>query len=606
VSWDLVGGNPAPGSPQSVAAAAAVLEQVADLAAEARQTLIRSTGQLGAGDWKGTAADAFRRSVTELPQRLGEVEQSYAEASGALQSFRDALEHAQYEAQAALRMAEQAAADRDAAHRKRDSARGDVTSLRASRLSAAARLTVLLAQRTTTIDPTQRAALDAPIAAARTRVNRLQADEDAAERTEDHHAAAGDEAEDRLRRAKERAEAIKRDLRSRADAAIRALAAAERDAHLPNFLERAGSDAKHLLVTYGPKVAGIFQIAQTVFSIAAMVFPPGAVVFGAAALICGGTALIFTTSAQALSPEGMTGAAWAELGLGALGLVAGGFALGGAVKAAQAAKTGIDLTTKGALLARSAQLSKVSGVIDKTVEYGGLAKEGIENYQKEGWAGVAKAGGSFVIGKVGEAGIAKLVQPGLRAANKVPAVSDKLTSMTRSVGRRTTQLGFDIPVDTDATRTVQSLLGHLPPGAAVDPDAVSELAEGIVGETVGVTDDVLELFDHDGLSEMAYDAVADKVTSVASHVDGVVLVNSGLDALNSGVDAVNSGLEAVNSGVDTVASGLDDAASRVADAASGLADAASGLADAASSIDLDVNIDIDVDLDVDLSWGSGR
>ena len=622
MGWDLLGGNPAPGSPQSVAAAAGVLGQVADLAADARQTLIRSTGQLGSGDWKGAAADAFRQSVLELPDRLGEVEQSYAEASDALRSFRDALEHAQYEAQAALRMAEQAAADRDTAHRRRDGAKGDVTSLRTSRLSAAARLTVLLAQRTTTIDPVQRAALDAPVAAAKTRVNRLQADEDAAERTVDRFDSMVDEAEDRLHRAKERAEAIKRDLRARADAAIRALAAAEREAHLPSFLERWGSDAKDLLVEYGPKVAGILTIAQTVFSIAAMVFPPGAVIFGAAALICGGTALILTTSAQALSPEGMTGAAWADLALGTLGLVAGGFALGSAVKTAQAAKAGIDVASKTALLARADQLKRAGDLVDKTVEYGGVVKDGIENYQEEGWTGVVKAGGSYVIGKVGEAGAGKALEAGVRRANSVPALRDELTAMSSSLvqdTRAATQ--FDLPVDPDSTRTVQSLLGlgHVPPGGllpgnvagtaagsvldhAAGAEAVSDLAKELAGGAIDYVDAGLESAGVDGLSDLAAGVVVDGAVSVASH--GVDLLNSGLDALNTGVDAVNSGLEAVNSGIDAVGSGAETVAAGLDDAASRVADAASGLADAASNIDLDIDVDIDVDLD--LTWGPGR
>lgn len=228
MGWDLIGGDPAPGSADAVETASRAFLRVATLARETREGLEKDVAQLGIGKWKGTAAAAFRNDVRELPTRLGEVDESYETAGRALHAFHLQLERSQGEARAARTAAEQAEADRKSAQQRLDGARMEAGALRSQRRSANAKLLAVQTQQAVTIDPAQRSSLDASVASARSRSNRLHAEVKAADQTVTRHETSVREAEARLKQAQADATRIRERMNVYVDGAVGALKQAEK------------------------------------------------------------------------------------------------------------------------------------------------------------------------------------------------------------------------------------------------------------------------------------------------------------------------------------------------------------------------------------------
>jgi hypothetical protein len=437
VGWELIGGDPAPGSTDAVTSAASAFQGVAALARETRADLVQGLGQLGVSRWKGTAAAAFRADVGELPTRLGEIDESYETAGRALNAFRIQLEKSQGEARAALVAAEQADRDRRATQQRADAARMDADSLRVQRRSANARVLTLQAQLATTLDPAQRASLDTALAAARARANRLNAEVKAADQNVARHTAAVREAEERLERAQADATAIRDRMKVYVQGAVTALKQAEKYGNLPSFTERFAADTKQGIATYGPVVADSMQKGSEWFSIAGTVFPPGAVIFKSFSVILGGAGLIVSAASYAAEPGGLTPDKWLKLSDKALGVGLTMVGMGAASKLSTAGK----FAKAGTVLGYA---KDVTGVAVQTREHG--------------LEGLVIGVGGVVLGRAGE----KVAGDGLRVAtstaNKNRAVAGMLDAITKDIGRsKSTVLGVPLVSDMQS-RAGQSLV----------------------------------------------------------------------------------------------------------------------------------------------------
>src|SRR4051794_27717880 len=127
--WDLIGGDPAPGSPGAIRLAGNALGEGGNLAHDAPTKLGSAGTRIDSKSWRGAGAAAFRADIAELPARLDEVGDSYRAASEGLQLFCGQLEDCQGRARAALAAADQADQDRQAAQRRLDGARLDAESM---------------------------------------------------------------------------------------------------------------------------------------------------------------------------------------------------------------------------------------------------------------------------------------------------------------------------------------------------------------------------------------------------------------------------------------------------------------------------------------------
>ncbi|MEI4273039.1 putative T7SS-secreted protein [Klenkia sp. LSe6-5] len=458
MDWSALGGDPAPGSPESVDHGATALAAVASLAREAARDLRASSGRLGPTTWKGEAADAFRSGVLELPDRLSDVDLSFSQASSALTRYRDALDHAQAEARGALRNAQQAQSDLAAARTREAAARAAADAARRSQLSARTETTRLEAQQALTVDPTQRTSLQGPIATARARGDRAAAQASSARADLDRHAGAVQAAQEQLDRARARADGLRDRIRSAAEVAARALAAAEEQGHLPGFLERAYSDTKAWVVEYGPQAAEYLSLAATVLTFAAMVLPFAAPVLLGVALVVGAASLLLTIGSHAWSEEGMTAGAWLDVGLSTLGLVGTALGLGVVLKGAQ---VGLG-TARGAGMLTQGGLQKSAALVGHLQDGTQILQGGVEGYEEDGVAGALRGSAVAATTIVAGHAFAKVSSVGVLAAveqaHRNPDVSARLTDM----GRRLRQASDASPfvVDADGTRDLQSLLAH--------------------------------------------------------------------------------------------------------------------------------------------------
>lgn len=455
MGWELIGGDPAPGSPESVRTAATALKSVAELAGEVLQSLTQETGEVGVERWKGTAADTFRQDIAHLPDSLRDVERSYDEASKALISYEGTLERAQYDARAALTAATQAAADRDQAKSRRDSAQHNADALRSQRRSAGVRLESLRLQQSVSLDPVHRSSLDSPIASTRSQVSRLDADVADADHAVARQTAAINEAEDRLRRASGQADAIRHEISDAVDRAVAALKQAERDAHLPSWLQRTEADlkqdwktyspvlaesvhkleadAKNWLQTYGPEVINLLDDAQMVFAIAAMIPTPLSPFLAGAALACGATALILSAAKDATQPGGITTKDWLDLGVRTLSVASDGVLLkaGKVAKTAEEAARVTNSARKAATIGEEA--SKGWRTASTVLSYGSDATGIVKNAEENGGSPEAfvYATAGYVIGKGATTGLTK----GIQKLEGVPAVRNHINSMTETLNK---------------------------------------------------------------------------------------------------------------------------------------------------------------------------
>ena len=463
MGWELIGGDPAPGSPDAVASAASALRTVSDLATEAHNNLVQQAGQAGITRWKGSAADTFRDDIHKLPTQLDDLTVSYREASGALVSFHYTLEQAQFDARAALAAAQQAIADRDAAKARMQAAQAEADALSSQHRSAQLKLAGLQTQQTVSIDPVHRTSLNSPIAATRSQLSRLDGDLGSARQNVSRHTQSMHDAQSRLDQAVRAADGIRSRITAAVDVAVRVLQQAERDGHLPNWWQQHLTETKQLLVEYGPVLIQSLKLCETLFSLAALVFPPGAAIFGAAALICGVGVLLLSAATYASSPGGLTPARWLDLGKDTLDVAVSATGLAGASKLASAAKF--------------ATASKWLGYSQEAEDVG-------EQTYRNGTKGLVVATTTHLLGH----GTENALGAGLRKASAQAAKSEKVVSVldaiSRDVGRsKTTVLGVPLVSGMDS-RATQSLLasgrdkfGHLAYGnqAANDPSIADNL-----------------------------------------------------------------------------------------------------------------------------------
>lgn len=427
--WDILGGNPAPGSVSSVNNAVNAFVKVADFAADAKSRLVRAGSELGAGSWTGKAADAFRSNLSELPGDLNSVAVSHREASRALARFRDALEEAQGRARElkakALACAEEIARNDAAAARAEASKTAAAGKLR----SAQVRLARLRLQRSASLDPTTTAALQSQIATTAAQVKRYTAERDAAAGEEARYRRLAEEARQRLKALIDDARRLQGTLAQEAEKAAGALVSAEKNAHLPGAYDRLVTDLKETIADYGPVFVDSFDLGVTMFNVAAAVFPPGAAVFKGCALILGALSIGTQLAVAGCSSDGMT----PDRLLKVLGTtLAIGAGVGGAA-------------------------GKVFTVGDKVVD-------GIRTYRESGVGGVLVSGGFMLVGF----GLSKASGPALRSVmtklDKKEETSTILRSMSRAV-REAEDSGSKL-VDRDGCRVTQSILkgSNIPPG----------------------------------------------------------------------------------------------------------------------------------------------
>ena len=102
--WQVLnlGGDPLPGNPECVRELSRLARRTADDASEAERGLRSLAGDQAVLAWAGAAADAFRPSIQQLPEKLGRVATSYSTAAGALDYWATALDGAQGDADRAL------------------------------------------------------------------------------------------------------------------------------------------------------------------------------------------------------------------------------------------------------------------------------------------------------------------------------------------------------------------------------------------------------------------------------------------------------------------------------------------------------------------------
>ena len=84
--WSALGGNPVPGDPGSIRAAATVLDGIVSRVQQ-QNRLMNGIQAGGTSSWQGQAANGFRASVTALGPPIANVVSCHQEASGALKKF---------------------------------------------------------------------------------------------------------------------------------------------------------------------------------------------------------------------------------------------------------------------------------------------------------------------------------------------------------------------------------------------------------------------------------------------------------------------------------------------------------------------------------------
>lgn len=82
--WSILGGNPAPGTPETFDAVAGVLGPIVEASEGSSTTIHTIAQQAGSLVWSGVAADAFAESVRAIPIDLAELATAHQTAVRAL------------------------------------------------------------------------------------------------------------------------------------------------------------------------------------------------------------------------------------------------------------------------------------------------------------------------------------------------------------------------------------------------------------------------------------------------------------------------------------------------------------------------------------------
>ena len=442
--WDILQGNPAPGSPAELDVTVRAFTRVSVQAEDARSALNKVATAVDPSIWQGTAANAFRDSLDQLPDQLAKVGISYADAARALRDYCATLTSAQARAAALRQTAEDAAAEIARAESRARDAQDHADAAERRRRDATIRRDTLRRQLASTTDASMHAQVANQLASADAAVRRAQGDHDQSCGRRDAHRRAADSAREHLSRTIAQAKRLFQDVTAAAEAAARLIEAAESEAQLPNWLEQRLTEAKEILVTYGPVLVDTLQLAATLFSIAAAVLPIGAPIFLTASLICGGAALLLNIGITAASPAGFTTAKLLELGLQALTVAAAACGLGAISNLKWAATA--------------------SKVIDVTSSAGNVAK----GYVDGGVGGAVTAAGCVLLGK----GVAKVGGAALKGVAAKLTRDDRTSGTIAALSRQVRAAGNDglfhgrIKVDPMAVRQQQALLTGkaIPPG----------------------------------------------------------------------------------------------------------------------------------------------
>lgn len=478
-SWQLIGGDPAPGSPRGVEAAATAFDKVVSHVEKIRDGLRGAGAEHSVASWKGEAAEKFRSQVKTLPRDLGLVALSYRQASAALRVYASALRDAQ---QTAVRIRESARQAAETAHRaesERNRYEEELRALDARLRSARLRRDETQRRYNEATDPAVRSTLQAELGAARALVSRLESDHRAAMSARERHERARRTALDHLERQRRAATVVRDRMGRAADTAVRKLERAEKEAQLPGWLTRAGTDSKLWVQTYGPVFADTFCKGAEWFSIAAKVLPVGAPVFLSFAAAFGGASLLTHWVVAGASDDGLTAE---EL-----------WKLGGSVLVTVGAVSGL-----GAL-ARGAGTAATAAKYASAAKYLGYAKEGTdlgEAYAKDGWAGAGTHMTGVVVGYGVGLVSAHAVKGVVNGMNSNPVTSSWLDAASASVknsGIRTADVTY--------TRSAQSILGYgrIPPGGSLPAhDGLENLASHALSEKA-----VDAAFQESGAKELA-------------------------------------------------------------------------------------------------------
>lgn len=447
--WEILEGNPAPGSPAELDLTVRAFTRVSVQAGDAKSALAKVATSVDPSIWQGSAANAFRDSLEQLPDQLAKVGLSYADAAQALRDYCATLTSAQGRARALKQSAEEAAAEVALAESRARGAQEHVDAAARRRHDATVRRDALRRQLASTTEAAAHAQVSSQLATAEAAVRRTQGDHDQFSGERDAQRRAADAARDRLSRIIEQARRLFQDVTAAAQAAARLIESAESEAQLPNWLERTVTETKEFLVTYGPVFVDTLQLGATLFSIAAAVFPIGAPVFLAASLICGGAALLLNLGVTAASPEGFTPAKLLELGLQALTVAAAACGLGALANAKWAGPT--------------------LKVIDKVSTVTAVVKGGVEGAEKDGVKGAiigtVAATGSVLLGK----GAAKIGGDVLRGAAGKLTRDEHTAGLISGLSRDVRTTGNQNPFGrftVGAVREQQALLSGtaIPPG----------------------------------------------------------------------------------------------------------------------------------------------
>lgn len=122
LTWDAVGGHPAPGDPGAYDELARGFSQTASDAAEAKRKLESFSRGVDDSIWRGESARAFRDKIDQLPGRLQKLHASYEAASDGMAGYGRSLRDLQREARTLLSEAQDARHDQATQERGRDQA----------------------------------------------------------------------------------------------------------------------------------------------------------------------------------------------------------------------------------------------------------------------------------------------------------------------------------------------------------------------------------------------------------------------------------------------------------------------------------------------------
>lgn len=476
-NWDLIGGHPAPGTPEGVEAVGAAFTTLAVRVDEVRDDLRQAGSRSGVGAWRGEAADAFREQISALPGELLSISVSYRQGATAMRTYAAALRREQTAAIRAVEQGEIAASEASRAERARNDAKAQIDSLNGRLRQARAQRDRAQAQYDAAPDAEARATLYPGLQSARALVRRLDADLRAATAERDRQERARRSAVERLEDAQGDAERVRDRIRAAAEAAVRALEQAEKEANLPGWLAREWEDAKVWVATYGPVIAESLDLGVTLFSLAAKIIPAGAPIFLTLAAACGTVAIVVNLAAMAATPGGFTTDRILHVAGEAVGVLAAIAGLG----ALQRAATSASAATKAATAAKAAHAAKAGTVLSRVKDGVEIAEAGAA----DGWAGVERKVTGLVVSEAAGFASTHALRGTIRGLHKNQATSEWLNEASRMVKKAHTVeiTGVDLLPDraTSASgeRAIQSMLGfgRIPPGGFLPAHEGAEILE---------------------------------------------------------------------------------------------------------------------------------